>query len=364
MSWLTRAGFAVVEAENGDEALEQIQQRRVRHGRARRQAARHERPRRVRADQERPRVRQHRPSSTCRRTRSTSADRTHGPDRRCRRLPGRADRPGRAGRHGAGRAALLPGPARGRDARRRPGPAGRDHARVTLAPPSPSCSAAADGALAPLRRGRRWWSPRPLDGDWSGRGRRTPATVAAWPAGIRRRRRRRRLAHAATGDAGRLGAASTGRPASRSTVATARLRADRPPLYVAVPLPADEPGTRLLTPARPGGCGAAVEAQRAARRGPPDRGHAAAQPAAAASCPTVPGIDLAVRYEPASPQAEVGGDFYELSMHRRPAAGRHRRRGRALAARRHGDGRDPPRAAGVRGRGALRRARSSASSTS
>jgi serine phosphatase RsbU (regulator of sigma subunit) len=29
----------------------------------------------------------------------------------------------------------------------------------------------------------------------------------------------------------------------------------------------------------------------------------------------VAGVDLAVRYEPASPEAEVGGDFYELSVH-------------------------------------------------
>ena len=31
-------------------------------------------------------------------------------------------------------------------------------------------------------------------------------------------------------------------------------------------------------------------------------------------CPTCPGLELAVRYEPAGAQTEVGGDFYELTM--------------------------------------------------
>ncbi|GIH07976.1 hypothetical protein Rhe02_60430 [Rhizocola hellebori] len=97
------------------------------------------------------------------------------------------------------------------------------------------------------------------------------------------------------------------------TVATARLRADRPSLYVAVALSADERETQLLAQLTQA-LGAAAEAQRAQ-----DSDHRIAitlqRSLLPRALPTVAGIDLAVRYEPASPEAEIGGDFYELSLH-------------------------------------------------
>ncbi|MEU8075513.1 fused response regulator/phosphatase [Catellatospora citrea] len=96
------------------------------------------------------------------------------------------------------------------------------------------------------------------------------------------------------------------------TVTTARLRADRPPLYLFTSAPADEDQARLLTQLAQA-LGAAAEAQRTQ-----DQDHRIAvtlqRSLLPRHLPTVPGIDLAVRYEPASPQAEIGGDFYELSI--------------------------------------------------
>ncbi|MEH0830105.1 SpoIIE family protein phosphatase [Micromonospora sp. CPCC 205714] len=79
------------------------------------------------------------------------------------------------------------------------------------------------------------------------------------------------------------------------TVAASRLREDRAPLYVVVPT------------------AWAVEAQRSF-----DEEHRIAvtlqRSLLPQRLPDVVGLDLAVRYEPASAQTEVGGDFYELVM--------------------------------------------------
>ncbi len=102
-------------------------------------------------------------------------------------------------------------------------------------------------------------------------------------------------------------------PRETVTVATVRLRADRPCLYLAVRAPADHLEAQLLLQLTQA-LGAAAEAQRAQ-----DQEHRIAitlqRSLLPRELPTVPGYDMAVRYEPASPEAEVGGDFYELSMH-------------------------------------------------
>jgi CheY-like chemotaxis protein len=95
-------------------------------------------------------------------------------------------------------------------------------------------------------------------------------------------------------------------------VAAARLRADRAPVYVVVPsndTTPDAPVLRQLAQA----VAAAVEAQRSY-----DEEHRIAvtlqRSLLQSRLPDVPGVDLAVRYEPAGAQTEVGGDFYELTM--------------------------------------------------
>jgi serine phosphatase RsbU (regulator of sigma subunit)/DNA-binding response OmpR family regulator len=97
------------------------------------------------------------------------------------------------------------------------------------------------------------------------------------------------------------------------TVATARLRADRPSLYVALAHSTDERDSQLLAQLTQA-LAAAAEAQRAQ-----DQDHRIAitlqRSLLPRELPTVAGVDLAVRYDPASPEAEVGGDFYELSIH-------------------------------------------------
>jgi CheY-like chemotaxis protein len=96
------------------------------------------------------------------------------------------------------------------------------------------------------------------------------------------------------------------------TVATARLRADRPPVHVAVSTSANTPGAPVLRQLAQA-VAAAVEAQRSY-----DEEHRIAvtlqRSLLQSRLPDVPGIDLAVRYEPAGAQTEVGGDFYELTM--------------------------------------------------
>jgi CheY-like chemotaxis protein len=102
-------------------------------------------------------------------------------------------------------------------------------------------------------------------------------------------------------------------PAGESvTVAAARLRPDRPPVYVAVPSSSQTPGFPVLRQLSQA-VAAAVEAQRSY-----DEEHRIAvtlqRSLLQSRLPDVPGLDLAVRYEPAGAQTEVGGDFYELTM--------------------------------------------------
>ncbi|GAA3350171.1 hypothetical protein GCM10020358_75090 [Amorphoplanes nipponensis] len=95
-------------------------------------------------------------------------------------------------------------------------------------------------------------------------------------------------------------------------VASARLRADRTPVYVAVPAGTQSPGFPVLRQLAQA-VAAAVEAQRSY-----DEEHRIAvtlqRSLLQSRLPDVPGLELAVRYEPAGAQTEVGGDFYELTM--------------------------------------------------
>lgn len=96
------------------------------------------------------------------------------------------------------------------------------------------------------------------------------------------------------------------------TVAAARLRTDRPPVYVAAPAVAVRKGAPVLIQLAQA-IAAAVETQRSY-----DEEHRIAVTLQRSllphRLPEVPGFDLAVRYEPASTQTEVGGDFYEIAM--------------------------------------------------
>ncbi|MBO4205156.1 SpoIIE family protein phosphatase [Micromonospora echinofusca] len=98
----------------------------------------------------------------------------------------------------------------------------------------------------------------------------------------------------------------------RITVAAARLRTDRAPLYIVVPNGELLPGAPVLVQLAQA-VAAAVEAQRSF-----DEEHRIAvtlqRSLLPRRIPDVAGYDLAVRYEPASAQTEVGGDFYELVM--------------------------------------------------
>jgi len=95
-------------------------------------------------------------------------------------------------------------------------------------------------------------------------------------------------------------------------VASARLRADRAPVSVAVPASTQSPGFPVLRQLAQA-VAAAVEAQRSY-----DEEHRIAvtlqRSLLQSRLPDVPGLELAVRYEPAGAQTEVGGDFYELTM--------------------------------------------------
>ncbi|WP_372339046.1 SpoIIE family protein phosphatase [Actinoplanes sp. RD1] len=95
-------------------------------------------------------------------------------------------------------------------------------------------------------------------------------------------------------------------------VASARLRSDRTPVYVAVPESTQSPGFPVLRQLSQA-VAAAVEAQRSY-----DEEHRIAvtlqRSLLQSRLPDVPGLELAVRYEPAGAQTEVGGDFYELTM--------------------------------------------------
>jgi CheY-like chemotaxis protein len=98
----------------------------------------------------------------------------------------------------------------------------------------------------------------------------------------------------------------------RVAVAAARLRIDRSPVYVAVPGSSQTPGFPVLRQLAQA-VAAAVEAQRSY-----DEEHRIAvtlqRSLLQSQLPEVPGLDRAVRYEPAGAQTEVGGDFYELTM--------------------------------------------------
>ncbi|MFU8872243.1 SpoIIE family protein phosphatase [Micromonospora sp. SL4-19] len=96
------------------------------------------------------------------------------------------------------------------------------------------------------------------------------------------------------------------------TVAAARLREDRPPLYVVVPTATQTVRTPVLVQLAQA-IASAVEAQRSF-----DEEHRIAvtlqRSLLPRRLPEIVGLDLAVRYEPASARTEVGGDFYELVM--------------------------------------------------
>ncbi|MFE9651846.1 PP2C family protein-serine/threonine phosphatase [Micromonospora sp. NPDC006431] len=96
------------------------------------------------------------------------------------------------------------------------------------------------------------------------------------------------------------------------TVAAARLREDRAPLYVVVPTATQTVRTPVLVQLAQA-VASAVEAQRSF-----DQEHRIAvtlqRSLLPRRLPEVAGLDLAVRYEPASAHTEVGGDFYELVM--------------------------------------------------
>ncbi|MBY8871985.1 SpoIIE family protein phosphatase [Micromonospora sp. PLK6-60] len=96
------------------------------------------------------------------------------------------------------------------------------------------------------------------------------------------------------------------------TVAAARLREDRAPLYVVVPSQTQTRRTPVLVQLAQA-VASAVEAQRSF-----DEEHRIAvtlqRSLLPRRIPEIAGLDLAVRYEPASAQTEVGGDFYELVM--------------------------------------------------
>ncbi|MDR7323199.1 SpoIIE family protein phosphatase [Catenuloplanes sp. NPDC020197] len=95
-------------------------------------------------------------------------------------------------------------------------------------------------------------------------------------------------------------------------IATTRIRPDRPAVQVAVPASANIPGAPVLRQLAQA-IAAAVEAQRSY-----DEEHRIAvtlqRSLLPRRLPDVTGLDLARRYEPASAHTEIGGDFYELTM--------------------------------------------------
>ena len=97
----------------------------------------------------------------------------------------------------------------------------------------------------------------------------------------------------------------------RVRVVGARLRPDRPPVFVAIPGAAGDPGAPVhsqLTQA----ISVTIEVLRVY-----EEEHRLAltlqRSLLPRRVPVLPGYDAAVRYVPASAQAEIGGDFYELS---------------------------------------------------
>ncbi|GAA4692201.1 hypothetical protein Prum_038700 [Phytohabitans rumicis] len=96
------------------------------------------------------------------------------------------------------------------------------------------------------------------------------------------------------------------------SVAIARLRVDRAPVYVAVATGTQMSGYPMLRQLAQA-VAAAVEAQRSY-----DEEHRIAvtlqRSLLPPRVPQIAGLDIAVRYEPASAETEIGGDFYELTM--------------------------------------------------
>jgi len=103
-----------------------------------------------------------------------------------------------------------------------------------------------------------------------------------------------------------------GRLAGRCDAARGRPapRADRPSLYVVVPISSTMPGDPVLTLFAQG-LASALESMRNY-----DREHHLAltlqRSLLPQTVPALPGYDVAVRYVPASEIAEIGGDFYEV----------------------------------------------------
>ncbi len=95
-------------------------------------------------------------------------------------------------------------------------------------------------------------------------------------------------------------------------VVGARLRPDRAPVYTAVPARITDPGAPVLTQ-----LGQAIAVAIDVLRAYQDE-HTLAltlqRSLLPARLPAVDGYDMAVRYVPAGEQAEIGGDFYELSL--------------------------------------------------
>jgi len=95
-------------------------------------------------------------------------------------------------------------------------------------------------------------------------------------------------------------------------VAVVRLRADRAPVYLAVPAGNQPPALTTLHQLAQA-VAAAIEAQRSY-----DQEHRIAltlqRSLLPRRVPSIAGLELAVRYDPASADTEVGGDFYELTM--------------------------------------------------
>ncbi|BAJ26365.1 MULTISPECIES: fused response regulator/phosphatase [Kitasatospora] len=107
------------------------------------------------------------------------------------------------------------------------------------------------------------------------------------------------------------GLAGTGLPTGPVAVVTARTKPGRPPLAVVVDGDAlAAPDERDLLPQLTQAAALALEAQRSQAEE-----HALAltlqRSFLPGRLPAVPGVELAVRYEPASARSEIGGDFYE-----------------------------------------------------
>ncbi|OLB73504.1 MAG: stage II sporulation protein E [Actinobacteria bacterium 13_2_20CM_2_71_6] len=97
----------------------------------------------------------------------------------------------------------------------------------------------------------------------------------------------------------------------RVRVVGARLRPERAPVYVAIPAQVGDPGAPVHTQLTQA-ISVAIDVMRAYQEE-----HRLAltlqRSLLPTHLPTIDGYDVAVRYVPASEQAEIGGDFYELS---------------------------------------------------